>query len=132
MPSAIWTLRRSRSSSRLLRLRKLVTADLFKAVRVIKTSGLREEVKPMLQKAADGKADVQNVGIEAIMTVIGALAESGAERAMYEFLSGPFEMDPGEVASLDLMDLVDKANWLWKEGNLQDFFGQLSSLITSK
>ena len=56
-------------------MRNLLTADLFKAVRVIKASGLKEEVKPLLKKAAESEADVQNVGIEAIMALIGALAE---------------------------------------------------------
>ena len=109
-------------------MRNLNTADLFKAVRVIKTSGLREELKPLLDKAADGKADVKNVGIDAIMTVVGTLAENGVERAMYEWLSGPFEMDPEEVAQLDVIDLCDKIEWLWKDGNLQSFFVRLSGL----
>lgn len=113
-------------------MRNLLTADLFKAVRVIKTSGLKEEVKPLLRMAADGKADITNVGIEGILTVIGALAENGVEKQLYEFLSGPFEMDPKEIAALDIVELSEKIQWLWKEGNLQPFFGQLSGLITTK
>lgn len=113
-------------------MRNLLTADLFKAVRAIKASGLREEVKPLLEKAADGKADVQSVGIEAIMTVVGSLAESGVEKHLYEFLAGPFEMEPKEVAQLDIVDLCKNIQWLWEEGNLQPFFGQLSNLIGTK
>lgn len=113
-------------------MRNLVTADLFKAVRTIKASGLKEEVRPLLKMAAEGQADVQNVGIEAIMTVVGALAESGVERSLYELLSGPFEMDPSEVAQLDILELCEKIQWLWKDGNLQPFFAQLLRLTTTK
>lgn len=113
-------------------MRNLLTADLFKAVRVIKASGLKEEVKPLLKKAAESEADVQNVGIEAIMALIGALAENGVEKQLYEFLSGPFEMEPKEVAQLDIVELCEKIQWLWEEGNLQAFFGQLSGLIGTK
>lgn len=113
-------------------MRNLNTADLFKAVRVIKTSGLREEVKPLLKMAAEGKADITNVGIEGILTVIGVLAENGVEKQLYEFLSGPFEMEPKEVAQLDIVDLCEKIRWLWEDGNLRPFFGQLSGLIGTK
>lgn len=113
-------------------MRNLLTADLFKAVRAIKASGLKEEVRPLLKKAADGEADVQNVGVEAIMTVIGSLAESGTEKALYDFLAGPFEMDPKEIAQMDIVDLCKGIEWLWTEGNLRPFFGQLSGLIGSK
>lgn len=113
-------------------MRNLLTADLFKAVRVIKTSGLKEEVKPLLKKAAEGSADITNVGIEGILTVIGALAESGVEKQLYEFLAGPFEMEPKDVAQLDVIELCENIQWLWKEGNLQPFFGQLSNLIGTK
>ena len=113
-------------------MRNLLTADLFKAVRVIKTSGLKEEVRPLLKKAADGNADVQNVGIEAIMTIVGSLAEIGVEKGLYDFLSGPFEMDPEEIAQMDIVDLCKNIEWLWTEGNLRPFFGQLSNLIGMK
>ena len=113
-------------------MRNLLTEDLFKAVRVIKASGLKEEVRPMLKMAAEGKSDIMSVGIEGIMTVIGALAESGVEKQLYQFLSGPFEMEPEEVARLDVVDLCKYIEWLWKEGNLQPFFGQLSNLIGTK
>lgn len=82
--------------------------------------------------AAEGKADVQNVGIEAIMTVVFTLAENGVEKALYDLLSGPFEMEPSEVGKLDIVELCEKIEWLWKEGNLQVFFEHLSNLIGTK
>ena len=113
-------------------MRNLLTADLFKAVRVIKASGLKEEIKPILEKASENDVDVRGIGIEAIMTAVGALAESGVEKQLYEFLAGPFEMDPKDVAQLDIVDLCKNIEWLWKDGNLQAFFGQLSNLIGTK
>lgn len=86
----------------------------------------------MLKMAAEGKADVQNVGIEAIMTVIGSLAENGVEKNIYDFLAGPFEMEPKDVAQLDIVDLAQKIQWLWEEGNLRPFFEQLSNLTGMK
>ena len=128
----IWILRLSRSSILLLRVRSLATNDLFKAVRTIKASGLREDIKPLLQRASEGNADVQSIGIDAIMTVIGVMAEKNVEEDLYDFLSGPFEMEPGVIAQMNILDLCDHIQWLWEEGNLKTFFGRLSNLIGTK
>ena len=41
-------------------------------------------------------------------------------------------MDPEEIAQMDIVDLCKNIEWLWTEGNLRPFFGQLSNLIGKK
>lgn len=69
-------------------MRNLTTADLFSAMRIIRAANIREDIKPVLRRAAEGKADVQNVGIDSILSFIEILSARNAEAAIYEFLAG--------------------------------------------
>ena len=62
-------------------MRKLRTGDLFSVARVIKASGIREDLIEYLQKITKD-ADAERVGINTILIIIEALAEKKAERAV--------------------------------------------------
>lgn len=113
-------------------MKRLETADLFKAARILKSSGLKEKIKPMLEAAAQKGADALNIGIDAVLAAVGTLAETGTEKALYDVFAGPFEKSPEEMAHLDIIELCDGIEWLWKEGNLQAFCERLSGLIGMK
>jgi len=55
-------------------MRKIMTKDIFMAMRVIKKSGMKQELIPLVQKAAE--AGIEQIGIEGILTVIEVLSEN--------------------------------------------------------
>lgn len=113
-------------------MRKIGTQDIFAAMRIIKASGMKEELKPVIEKAARGDFALEDLGIEAVLTVIEAISGTSAEKAFYDFLSGPFEMTPGEVAVLPWDELLENLKQFAEVSNLQGFFKSVYGLMRSK
>lgn len=113
-------------------MRKLQTKDIFQALRLIKKANLKEEIKPVLSLAASGEMAVQDVGIEGVLSIIEIFTEKKAEAAIYEFLSGSFEVSPGEVEAMELAELAGNLKRLAQENDLKVFFTALQGLITKK
>lgn len=111
-------------------MKKIATADIFAAMRVVKATGMKDELKPILKKVASGESSVEDIGIEAILAVMEAASGTASERAIYQFLSGPFEMDTEAVAMLDLEDLMSNLEALARENDLRGFFRRLSGLMS--
>lgn len=110
-------------------MRKLNTADVFAALRLIRTTNLREEIKPLLKAAAAEEMSVEDVGIDGILTLIEAFSERQAEEALYNVLAGPFEVKPEEVAAMGLGELAEKLRALAEENDLKSFFGYVSGVL---
>ena len=117
-------------------MRTLKTTDVFGAMRVVKAAGVKEEIKRIALEW-DNKKNItedtqREVGAELIFSVIDGLSDKKSEILMYEFLSGPFEMEPEEIGNLDLTELIDKIKELGKlespEG-WKAFFKSLGDLI---
>lgn len=113
-------------------MRKLNTSDVFSALRVIKAANIREEIKPVLKRAAAGELSIEDVGIDGILSVVEMLAEKRSERAIYEFLASPFEMTADDVSQLDIMELAERVQELGKENDLKRFFTYVSGILTKK
>lgn len=114
-------------------MRKLKTPDVFSAVRIITKSGLRERLIPLLKRISEsGDLDVANVGIDGILTVLEVVSEESCEKAVYKWLAGPFEMEPDDVAGLELTEMAEKLTQLKEENDLQYFFTVLYKLISKK
>lgn len=113
-------------------MRKLKSTDIFKALRLVQASELKEELKPLIKKFAAGESEIEDIGFEGILTIISVFSEPKSEKSFYEFLSGPFEMTPEEVANLDIDELINKLEKLKEENNLKAFFTYLQGLITTK
>ena len=111
-------------------MRKIATKDIFAAMRVIKKSGMKQELIPLVHKAAE--VGIENIGIEGILTVIEVLSENNAEKALYDVLAGPFEMTTEEVESLELEKFTAMLVELGEQNDLRNFFKALAGLITSK
>ena len=112
-------------------MRKIQTKDVFAAMRLVKKSGMKQQLIPLIEKAA-GSAEFTKIGIEGFLTVMEVLSENNSERAMYEVLSGPFEMTAEEIETLDLDELSSMVKELGEQNNVRNFFKALSGLITSK
>lgn len=117
-------------------MRKLKTTDVFNALRIIRRANIREELKPVLlstaEKMAGGNADITDIGLDGILTVIEALSAKGAEQGIYEFLAGPFECKPKDVADMELSELIKNLQELAEANDLVSFFHSLSGMTTSK
>lgn len=114
-------------------MRKIITTDVFEAMRLIQRSGLREELVPLIKKIAEEKeADLVDSGILGFLSVLEVFSRKECERLIYELLSGPLEKSADDIASMDLDELGDNLQALAKENNLQRFFIVLSGLLTKK
>jgi hypothetical protein len=103
-------------------MRKLVFGDLFNAAKVIKQANLKSELTEFIKKGQEKDVDIEELGIEVIMTVVESCGNNGVDQAFYEFLSGPFEMKADEIKNLPLNELIDKFKQLVQENDLVAFF----------
>lgn len=113
-------------------MRKLNTTDLFEAMRLIKKANLREELRPVIMRAAQSQLSVEEVGIDGLLGVIEILSEKKAEQGMYDFLARPFEVTPKEVSEWGLDELIENLTKLKEENNLKNFMNALQGLITKR
>jgi hypothetical protein len=110
-------------------MRKLNTSDVFAMARIVRASGVRNELRPLIKAAAQSERPVEDVGIDGFLCILEALAEQKAENAIYAALSGPFEMTPNEVETLPLDQLVEQLKALVAENDLKHFFDCVSRIL---
>jgi len=113
-------------------MRKIVTTDVFSALRLIQRSGLKEKLVPVIENIAKSPDSLEHTGILGFLTLIEVFAESGCENMIYEWLSGPCECKPKDVASWSLDELSENLTKLAENNNLRCFFQSLSGLISKK
>lgn len=99
-------------------MRKLTTPDVFNGVRLMISTGMKNELKQMFMDkqlqdeakelvASVGSEDgMAQVGLGVVLDIIGKCAEKKCEEAIYQFFSGPFEMEVEEIKELPLLDFV--------------------------
>lgn len=87
-------------------MRKLNTGDLFKAARMIKKMGIKEDLEKFAEKL-DENATQEGAGVDLIMLILEKATENETERLIYEFLSGPFETKAEDVEKMDLFEMVE-------------------------
>ena len=109
-------------------MRKLKTSDIPALSRTLKKLGLKEQFRELAQKS-DGTADVWANGFDLMWNLFDTATESTGENALYEFLSGPFEMTPEQVADLDIETLFEMLRKLVEENNLGRFFDIAARLM---
>ena len=109
-------------------MRKLKTSDIPVLCRCLKKIGLQDQFK-RIAKEADNMKDVARLGIDFFWGLFDAATEHEGEAALYEFLAGPFELTPDEVADLDLDVLFGKLQQLAAENNLLPFFKSAAKLM---
>lgn len=102
-------------------MRKLKTIDIPVLCRCVKKLGLKEQVKDVAMKANTVK-DIWDCGFDFVWNLFDIATEQEGEIYLYEFLAGPFEMTPEEVANLDMDILLDNMQKLVTENNLAAFF----------
>lgn len=102
-------------------MRKLKTADIPAFCRCVKRLGLKDQIRAIAQQA-NTMQDAWDQGFDLIWNLFDIATEKEGESEIYNFLSGPFEMTPAEVADLDLADLLANLQQLAADNNLAAFF----------
>lgn len=114
-------------------IKNFKTRDVFAAFRLLKASHLRDELIPLVDRAAKAEnIDLQHLGINAYFIIAEALADKGMETGLYELLADKVGMTPEEFEDLDADVMVETLKELGEKSNIKAFFGSLSALISSK
>ena len=106
-------------------MRQLSTSDLFKAARLIRKMGIKEDLK----KFAEGINADQNqeeVGIDMLMLSFERATDETSEQLIYEFLAGPFEVAPHEVKEMELFTMVES---LFKVADVEKWKGFFKGVL---
>jgi len=107
-------------------MRSLKTSDLFSFARVIKASGVREELTDYIQRLSkQDNTDVSKIGFNTMLMIMEALSEKKAEKAIYEALAPVFEMTVDQIQDLPLKDLFDLLKQMAEENDLANFMGSV-------
>lgn len=111
-------------------MRKIITTDVFKALRLIQKSGLRDKLTDVVKEIAAGDMEVEKAGIMGMLAVLEVFSEEKCEHLIYEWLAGPAEKEAEEIAQLELSDLADLLDRLSEENDIRNFFTVLSRLMS--
>jgi phosphoenolpyruvate synthase/pyruvate phosphate dikinase len=107
-------------------MRSLKTSDLFSFARVIKASGVREELTDYIQRLSkQDNTDVSKIGFNTMLMIMEALSDKKAERAIYEALAPVFEMTVDQIQDLPPKDLFDLLKQMAEENDLANFMGSV-------
>jgi phosphoenolpyruvate synthase/pyruvate phosphate dikinase len=107
-------------------MRSLKTSDLFSFARVIKASGVREELTDYIQRLSkQDNTDVSKIGFNTMLMIMEALSDKKAEKAIYEALAPVFEMTVDQIQDLPPKDLFDLLKQMAEEDDLANFMGSV-------
>lgn len=102
-------------------MRKLKTGDIPVLCRTLKKLEVKDKIRAIAQEA-DTVRDIWEKGFDLVWDLFDVATEASGEMAIYEFLAGPFEMEPEQIKDLDLDILVQNLQQLAEENNLLVFF----------
>lgn len=102
-------------------MRKLKTTDIPAFCRCLKKIGIKDRIKQIAEES-NKIQDVWDKGFDLIWGIFDVATEQAGEKYLYEFLAGPFEVTPEEVADLDLDILFANLKQMAEENNLLTFF----------
>lgn len=112
-------------------MKKLQTSDLFAAMRIVKASGIKDELTQLVKGLMD-KEDTETIGITGALTIIEALSGAGAEQEIYKFLAPLAEKTVDEIKAMSLDEFVGLLEQIKEANDLHAFFTRLSGLMGMK
>lgn len=114
-------------------MRALQTHDIFVAMNIINTAGIREKFSEIALKVSAGKdVNLQEIGLDFLLSVLGGCANAKSENLIYEFLGGVLEMSPNEIKTMEPLKLIEeikKLNEVISVEQWKSFFQSLSVMI---
>ena len=90
-------------------MRKINAPDLFKALRIIKAVEAKQELAQFADRLRkrDGITETSEIGMELILGLMANCSSAEAEGAIYDFLSGPLELEVEAIKHMDLIKLME-------------------------
>lgn len=111
-------------------MRSLQTRDIFAAARMVNKIGIKEEIKKILMEA-DSIEDIakkkDEIGYEVLFSMFEKTSEKNGEKAIYEFLSGIFEMTVKEIEVMDPVECMDNILKCADVEKWKSFFSRVAS-----
>lgn len=101
-------------------MRKLITSDVFKIARIIKSANLKEKILEVYKNK--GEKDIETLGLDIIFSIIEGCSEKNIENEVYSFLGGLTGREPKEIEQLELKDFISIIEEIAKENDLVYFF----------
>lgn len=112
-------------------MRKINTADVFKMARLMKSASLTESIKRAYVAGKEKDANIEEVGMNAIMDIMGSCCNTGTEKSFYELLAGISEKTEDEVMNQSLETTIADIKKICKENNIANFLKSASRLSPS-
>lgn len=113
-------------------MRNLQTKDIFNASRLIKSLGIKEEIKNFCMKATTIKdLNSEEFGFDLLYLIFDKSTEEQAEKEIYTFIASFFECSPEEIAEMDPCEMLDKCLEVADVEKWKSFFSHLVKLIQS-
>lgn len=114
-------------------MRNLQTHDVFKALKIANSAGIKEEFQKIAFKMSSGKKiSEKELGFDFIMNVLANCADEKTERLIYDFIGGLLEEDAEEIRVMNPLELFDKIKALKEVISVEDwkaFFISLSAVM---
>ena len=111
-------------------MREITTQDVFAFVRMTKRAGITAELKKLiLSKDSIKDLTAESFGYDLIFTILESASEPEAEKEVYNFLSGPFEMEPDEIKKLKPMTLFEMIKQMATVEEWKAFFTSVAKLM---
>jgi len=110
-------------------MKKLTGKHVFAMAKIIKAANLKEELGEVIAKAQKEEVSTEQVGIDALMTVISACGDDKVEQKVYDLLDDVFE---AKTADMSLEAIAQNFKQLAQENNLMSFFKSAGLLGQSK
>lgn len=106
---------------------KLKNRHIFKMVRLIKTSEIKEELIKIY--SGKDKKDAESLGIDLLNTLIAFFSGEENEELLYEFIADVAGKTVKEIEDMYIEDTKNLLKSIAAENNLKVFFQAVSSVM---
>lgn len=115
-------------------MRKLTLPDTFAFARILKAADIKSEIlnfskEIISRKNKNQEINIDEIGLEFVVTLITAAADVKVEEKIYSFLASVCEMDVENVKKLNLSQIKKFISIIIDENDLKDFFRSASALM---
>lgn len=114
-------------------MRKLTLPDTFAFARILKAADIKSEIvnfakEVLARKNKKQEINIEEIGLEFVVTIITAAADVKVEEKIYSFLASVCEMDVENVKKLNLSQIKEIISEIIAENDLMAFFQSASAL----
>ena len=114
-------------------MRKLTLPDTFAFARILKAADIKSEIvnfskEIIARKNKKQEINIDEIGLEFVVTLITAAADVKVEEKIYSFLASVCEMDVENVKKLNLSQVKEIISEIIAENDLKTFFQSASAL----